>query len=853
MDHGLGRARDRRSRIELFDADIFHPRRRTLALSENLLGSAIPVAPLNWLGQPVLAYNVALLLGLALSGIGVTLWVRQLTGSTTAGLVAGIVWAFAPPKLDHLPQIQLLTGQGLAFGLWLATLYVDRGKRRYLIGAAALLGWQYLSGIHLTLLALPTVALYFVALLWLRSSSLLWRDRKRLMADVALAGLVGMAFVVPARLPYLELGQEGFRRTLEATLEYAARPRSLLAPTWVNRAPHLVALHQRFRLTEANLFPGVLASALFGWSMVVAWRAGGVRHARPGPPTPIRRGLHRSAVVVAVVAGLLVLACGLLSPLGHRVTAVTLLFQFTATLAPAVLLAVATPVALLTLPGDRDARDRQLLAALCGCLALVAFLLALGPVVKAFGGMLGPGPHRFLYEAVLPFRSIRAVGRFGLAMLLWVAAGAGIGTAALLETARARGLRPGRIRVAAGVGLALLSLEYWSAPLPHHDVSSPDAATYEHIAGLDGVEAVIHVPFVPGSFAADATIYMLGSTRHWRPLVNGYSGFTPLEVRPLVGMTPFTGAFYRYLREQFAADTMVVHRRYLGDGLYAGLEDKLRSDPRNVLEVASVGDTLVARLRTDQDRGGVVTRRYSNKQLTGKSHVAFQARLLSPGTATLEVAWGSRVVQRLEIGARWSDIETPPPTPNDALADGSYRLTWAATGPTVPQPLGSSGSLIHNDLLVEAQRLRLALAVNDAWELVTSEPGVLVGLLDAEGRSITGYSEHVFRRGGFQGAAALLRSLSPGQIVAVLFDRSAEATAPVPTEFRDALRVIGASTERVESRLYVALGRVGAPPGSALEHGGSARAWVRVGPAEANRPQIAVRRIRRAGRGEPQG
>ena len=116
--------------LELFNANIFFPHDRTLAFSENMLASAILVAPLNWLGMPVLAHNVVLFASFVLSGVAATLWVRAISGSLFAGLVAGFIWAFAPIKFDHLAHLQLLTSQWIPLTLLAIVRYFDTGARR---------------------------------------------------------------------------------------------------------------------------------------------------------------------------------------------------------------------------------------------------------------------------------------------------------------------------------------------------------------------------------------------------------------------------------------------------------------------------------------------------------------------------------------------------------------------------------------------------------------------------------------------------------------------------------------------------------------------------------------------------
>src|SRR6202011_1184481 len=60
-----------RQPLSMFEANIFYPNRNTLAYSENLIGSAIFVAPVLWLtGNPVLAVNAVSLLSCTLCGLG---------------------------------------------------------------------------------------------------------------------------------------------------------------------------------------------------------------------------------------------------------------------------------------------------------------------------------------------------------------------------------------------------------------------------------------------------------------------------------------------------------------------------------------------------------------------------------------------------------------------------------------------------------------------------------------------------------------------------------------------------------------------------------------------------------------
>ncbi|MDZ4159975.1 MAG: hypothetical protein U1B80_09310, partial [Anaerolineaceae bacterium] len=63
-----------------------------------MLALAMPFA---LLGGPTLGYNAALMLSFILTGLGMYFWVRRMSGSTGAALVAGTIFAFIPYRFAH--------------------------------------------------------------------------------------------------------------------------------------------------------------------------------------------------------------------------------------------------------------------------------------------------------------------------------------------------------------------------------------------------------------------------------------------------------------------------------------------------------------------------------------------------------------------------------------------------------------------------------------------------------------------------------------------------------------------------------------------------------------------------------
>jgi hypothetical protein len=152
--------------------------------------------------------------------------------------------------------------------------------------------------------------------------------------------------------------------------------------------------------------------------------------------------------------------------------------------------------------------------------------LALGIVgcVLSFGTSL-PG-YATLYELIPLLQGIRASVRFGFLFLVAVAALAGFGLVFLR-----RRIPTDRGRLAASLAaLLLVTVEAARAPMsftPPHRTPS----LYKMFATEADANAVVELPFFsPSQFHLNVH-YMLHSTLHWRPLLNGYSGFLPQSYR----------------------------------------------------------------------------------------------------------------------------------------------------------------------------------------------------------------------------------------------------------------------------------------------------------------------------------
>jgi hypothetical protein len=249
----------------LFDAPIFHATPNALALSENLLIPALIGAPASLLGQPVLAYNLALLVSLVVSGLGTELLVRRVTADRTAARVAGLLFAVGIHRWSRLGHLHAHVTLFLPFALLALDRFWERRTLRRALAVGTCVALQAMSSIYLGAIAAVTVtSAVAVGLL----GRLTRADLLKLAAGGALAG----ALVAPLARPYLESSRfHGTEWTLDdvaphaTTLESYVASGSWLYGSWTGR--HLDPERHR-----APRFPGIVTLLLGIAGLAVAPR-----------------------------------------------------------------------------------------------------------------------------------------------------------------------------------------------------------------------------------------------------------------------------------------------------------------------------------------------------------------------------------------------------------------------------------------------------------------------------------------------------------------------------------------------------------------------------------------------------
>jgi hypothetical protein len=144
-----------------------------------------------------------------------------------------------------------------------------------------------------------------------------------------------------------------------------------------------------------------------------------------------------------------------------------------------------------------------------------------GLAVLACWASLGPdaGLYRVLYHTISVFSLLRAPARFGIVVVMGLCVLSAIAIRALLS----RTSRPTVIATFLGAA----TIAELVVPL-HFPWVRPVEPAYRFLAGLPR-GPVLELPLYSQRFAFLRTAYMLNSTAHWMPLVEGYTDYIPQD------------------------------------------------------------------------------------------------------------------------------------------------------------------------------------------------------------------------------------------------------------------------------------------------------------------------------------
>jgi hypothetical protein len=134
----------------IVDAPTMLPFPHGLAFGDNMLALSLTGWPLALLGREILAANFVVLASYALGATFCAGFVRALTGSAGAGLVAGAAWAFQPNRMEIVQEPNNLSIMWCALAAWAWVRWLDGQAWRWVAIGGTALYLQFLSSIQMT-------------------------------------------------------------------------------------------------------------------------------------------------------------------------------------------------------------------------------------------------------------------------------------------------------------------------------------------------------------------------------------------------------------------------------------------------------------------------------------------------------------------------------------------------------------------------------------------------------------------------------------------------------------------------------------------------------------------------------
>ena len=505
-----------------WSANIFAPHPLTLAYSEHFLPQALQTLPVFAITKnPILCYNLLFLSTFVLSGFSMFLLGAELTGSVAAGLISGLAFAFAPYRIANIPHLHVLSSAWMPFVLLGLHKFFATRRAAPLAGAAIAWVVQNLSCGYYFLFFTPVVLLYIA---WEITRRALWSDTRTLARTSLAIGAV-LAVTLPFLIPYVELRRLGFSpRSLAETRRFSAD-----VYAYFTADPNLRlwgSIAQAWPKSEGLLFPGLTVAIL---AIVGATRCG------VDTTTDVKsRGLDGTSLAM-LAGGLLMLGVVIAVLLGFSIRVPGI--KITSLSRVLLVCGLAVAIVLAASRRFRGGAIRWLLspAGVFSGIVLFAIVMSFGPDIRAKGREVTPvNVYSLFFDFVPGFDGVRVPARFAMVGTLGLAALAALGIGAIDRRHRSR------ISAAAGTLILLEALavpipinqhstqyaQAGLAPLPASIDAAPAPKVYQFVAQLPASAVLIELPL--GEPAFDVR-YMFYSTRHWRRLVNGYSGGAPQD------------------------------------------------------------------------------------------------------------------------------------------------------------------------------------------------------------------------------------------------------------------------------------------------------------------------------------
>lgn len=249
---------------EIFNANIFHPNKNTLAYSENLIGTALFAWPIIALsGNPVLAYNIIIFIFFIFAGYCMYLLAYYFTKNFPVSILGGVIYGYNAYMFLHFNLLHITAV--FFFPLTFLALHkmLESEKKKYSIYFVflyTLLGYMSMHFFMMISLVIPIYVFMYHVLIKKENSN------KWFFGRFIISLVISAIFILPVFYPYL---------TLRSNIEYS-RSYSMVnqfSPTitdYLTFSPLLLDLFEMpKKIFKTYIYSGFTVLALFVFSVVM--------------------------------------------------------------------------------------------------------------------------------------------------------------------------------------------------------------------------------------------------------------------------------------------------------------------------------------------------------------------------------------------------------------------------------------------------------------------------------------------------------------------------------------------------------------------------------------------------------
>jgi len=816
--------------LAVFHGNTFYPHGNTIAYTDLLLTPTLTAGPIYLLtGNPVLQYNLTLLIWWALSGWAMYVLGLALLDSHLGATIASLAFTLCPYRTDYFLEFQMQLAFPIPLALLCFVRFLENHRWRHLGWVVLLLWVEALASMYYAIILGLCLAVVAGLHLILRSGNWNWAMVRRLLLGGIILGVALAPFLVPYVQNNRELG-------LVRELHQPARHSADILTYFETGVTKLYRFHPSGHFAETSLFMGFVTLMLAATACVL----------RPAPAPP---GLHSitpriprlltSGIVLAIVGLVVTLTWwDALRAAGIRPPGPERFFD-------AVLLLGMARIGFEGWVARRAGEDRgplgqrELRWILLFLIALF-FVLSLGPFIHYGRRELGKGLYHYLYPYLWPLHAMRIATRIGVIVVLGVSLLAGLGMKVL--AARLPGVRARAI--VGGLLVTILLAEYASFPLPYQKVDwRQRPPVYRALAEEGDDVAVLEWP--QGIEYWD-DYYTFMSIGHWKRLVNGASGFLPRMTREISAalsdrnspVNPFPSPeARRFLLGIHPLRYVVVHNALI-DADDQGKWQRLKEQSW-ARYVGSFGNDDLYRLTGDH-AGAKIEKFFSWDYARWKKEIVFRVRPIGPRARErwIETDLNGRPLGRQAIEEGWSTVVLPLSSPLFRSAPNTFSIRWRyrREDERPRPPIGRTGVFSPVDLHVvsggKEHGDRASVMVNGIESAENKRGYSVVAIHPEQGYVLwadvfdTDASREESRR-----LTEALRRLARGAIVVAAVKD--EASSALTDEAVLALRSLGGRKD-IRGRYRVShllIGVKGAAPGTAIEEVGARPLTVTLGEA----------------------